>query len=103
MVATGQHFPLSPANGAGAGRSAARTRPRRASGEPVSPSMSVSGSNSLGVIFAMTLIVVAIVNALLRGLVSLIVIILLVTTVITWPSSTCGTTFSSSSAGSTSA
>ena len=46
--------------------------------------MTVSGSNSLGVIFATTLIVVAIVSTLLlRGLVSVIVILLMIATVIT--------------------
>jgi hypothetical protein len=83
MVApAGRHFSLSPADGA-----ASADRPQDDPTEktqPASPSMSVSGSNSLGVIFAMTLIVVAIVSTLLlRGLISLIVIILMVTTVIT--------------------
>jgi hypothetical protein len=85
MVAPeGRHFPLIPTE------AEARTdRPDddpTAAGkrQPVSPSMSISSSNSLGVIFAMTLVVVAIVSTLLlRGLVSLIVIILMVTAVIT--------------------
>ena len=51
--------------------------------EPASPSMTVSGSNSLGVIFAMTLIVVAIVSTLLlRGLVSVIVLLGMIAAVV---------------------
>jgi len=85
MVAPeGRHFPLSPADGSASGRSADEDPTAAGKRQPVSPSMSVSASNSLGVIFAMTLIVVAIVSTLLlRGLISLIVIILMVTTVIT--------------------
>ena len=79
----GQHFSLSPDNTeskAGPGTDPTTLENR----QPASPSMTVSGSNSLGVVFAMTLIVVAIVSTLLlRGLISLIAIILMVTAVIT--------------------
>jgi hypothetical protein len=79
----GARFPLTPQEksgepAAGGDPTAAGSRP------PARLSMTVSGSNSLGVIFAMTLIVVAIVSTLLlRGLVSVIVILLMVATVIT--------------------
>jgi hypothetical protein len=57
--------------------------PDEAAGTPATPSMTVSGSNSLGVIFATTLILVALVSTVtLRGLVSLIVIILLILAVV---------------------
>jgi hypothetical protein len=78
----GQHFSLSPVGGeskAGPGTDPTTAENR----QPASPSMTVSSSNSLGVIFAMTLMIVAIVSTLLlRGLVSLIAIILMITAVI---------------------
>lgn len=78
----GEHFALSPVGGESKGGPG--TDPTTAENrQPASPSMTVSSSNSLGVIFAMTLIVVAIVSTLLlRGLVSLIAIILMITAVI---------------------
>jgi hypothetical protein len=57
---------------------------RDADAVPVQPSLTVSGSNNLGVVFAATLLLVALVsNVLFRGLVSLIIIILLITAVVT--------------------
>jgi hypothetical protein len=78
-----QHFPLAPVNGD------AKTPPGgdptdRQNREPASPSMTVAGNNSLGVIFAMTLLVVAIVSTLLlRGLLSVIVLLGMIATVVT--------------------
>jgi hypothetical protein len=76
-------FRLAPADG---GTGPAEADPTEAGNrQPARPSMTVSGSNSLGVVFAMTLLVVAIVSSLLlRGLLSLIAIILMVTVVITF-------------------
>jgi hypothetical protein len=52
-------------------------------GGPAQPGMTVSSSNSLGVVFAMTLVVVALVSTIMfRGLVSLIVVILMIVAVL---------------------
>jgi hypothetical protein len=77
-----EHFPLAPASSdSKSGPGTDPTEPGNR--EPARPSMTVSGSNSLGVVFAATLIVVALVSTLLmRGLISLIAIILMVTAVI---------------------
>lgn len=78
-----QHFPLVPVNEGsktppGGDPTEAKNR------QPASPSMTVASNNSLGVIFAMTLIVVAIVSTLLlRGLLSVIVLLTLIATVVT--------------------
>jgi len=78
-----QHFPLAPVNGDG--KTPAGGDPTEAKNrEPASPSMTVAGNNSLGVIFAMTLLVVAIVSTLLlRGLLSVIVLLGMIATVVT--------------------
>jgi hypothetical protein len=69
VAPAGKSFPLIPENPADT---------------PTRPSMTVSASNSLGVVFVTTLVLVALVSSvLLRGLVSLIAIILMVTVVIT--------------------
>jgi hypothetical protein len=74
-------FPLIPVEGEAAAGGSDPTDGR--SRPPASPSMTVSGSNSLGVIFAATLLVVAVVSTLLlRGLVSVIVVILMILAVV---------------------
>lgn len=79
----GEHFPLTPINDTsktppGGDPTEAKNR------QPASPSMTVASNNSLGVIFAMTLIVVAIVSTLLlRGLVSVIVLLAMIATIVT--------------------
>ncbi len=78
----GQHFPLAPVNSGktppGADPTAVQYR------QPVSPSMTIASNNSLGVIFALTLIVVAIVSTLLlRGLLSVIVLLAMIAIVVT--------------------
>ena len=83
------------------GKTFARTREE---GQTATPGMTVSGNNSLGVIFVGTLVLVALASTiLLRGLVSLVAVVLMVTAVVTWLSLTCGTTCSSSWAAWTSA
>jgi hypothetical protein len=81
----GRPIPLGPNDQTTTAAAAAGEDPTdRQNRQPASPSMTVSGNNSLGVVFAMTLLVVAIVSTLLlRGLVSVIAIILLILTVIT--------------------
>jgi hypothetical protein len=79
----GQHFALAPTNDgtkAPAGADPTEAKNRKAE----RASMTVSGSNGLGVIFAMTIFVVAIVSTLLlRGLLSVIALLLMIGTVIT--------------------
>jgi hypothetical protein len=78
-----QHFPLAPVNGSG--KTPAGGDPTEAKNrQPASPSMTVASNNSLGVIFALTLLVVAIVSTLLlRGLLSVIVLLTLIAAVVT--------------------
>lgn len=77
-----QHFPLAPTE---SGKTPPGGDPTaKANRQPASPSMTVAGNNSLGVIFAMTLILVAIVSTLLlRGLLSVIVLLGLIALVVT--------------------
>jgi hypothetical protein len=78
-----QHFPLAPV------KDGSKTPPggdptEAQNRQPASPSMTVASNNSLGVIFVLTLIVVAIVSTLLlRGLLSVIVLLTMIAAVVT--------------------